>query len=532
MQEEKRERSSLRRSIRNQLPSNAAGLVHSSPVDNLLTRVDRRQNKQTRDDLEQMLLATLKKIRSDIRGSVFDIPTLPATLNGNDRSAVREYAAEFIWHLRQKGWRQEDIEQIPDDLRQTNASLSSYLTHCAIRQERDYTGIIFIPGLDIEVSPQTILASKTTLYPAGKLSANVTSHLPFMSQEFKVELSYYLHHCDAVGFEVTAFTKDHADKKIINKATAFIGELSHIEPKQTLTLPQFHNTFRRFIWENNTNNLSMRTNFSHNTYTVNERILEPLIKFHQASYASGMPPIVERLSNATRFFHRANSPGPQTDEVVNSIIAIEAAVSGGYSKQNEIIETAMNIVGVYTSRRSRIKRIYERLYHVRNEIVHSGNADSVSTDEIDSVLSTVRHQLRFLIHTMSHSIAEYGVTTLEDLERSVQHKRSDQFAKNAIQLYQDGISVGTPHRFKGKILDVHGTPVFETNGVLYIEPDYPSMKFWVTLRDIQLISGPVYGNEELELRATIAGNNIRIGNMNSISLLMEKPVEYIRDGYT
>lgn len=531
MQKEKRQRSSLRKNIKGQLPSNAVGLIHSTPVDELLTRIDRKQNKQTRNQLKQLLLADLKQIRSNVRNSTFNISKSTTILSGNDRAAIKEYVAEFVWHLQQRGWRQKDIEEIPEDLRDINDSPSSYLSDCAIREEHRYTGIVFIPGLNIGVSPRTLLASKTTLYPAGELSANVVPHLSSVGNKFATDLTYYLHHCGAVGFEVTAFTKDHADSKIIDRITAFIGELSHFRPKRSLTLPQFYGTLRRFVWRNNSRSIRLKTQFTHNIYSLNERIFESLAKFHEASYGLDTLPLVERLSNATRFFHRANSPGPQTDEVVNSIITIEAAVSRGYSKQNEIIGAAMEIAGVYPNRRDRVRRSYELLYQVRNEIVHSGSAGSVSTAEIDSALNTVRYQLRVLIQSISHYIAENGITTLNELERYVKYDRTDQFVNNAIQLYEDGISVETPHRFEGEILNESEISVFEVKGVLYIEPNYPSMQFYVTLRDIQFVGEPVQSDEELKLRTTIAGNDVKIDHMNPASLLTGIPVEYVRDGY-
>jgi hypothetical protein len=275
MSKEKKERSSLRKNIESQLPSSATGIMNSPPVDDLLTRVDRRLNGQKRDQLKGDILDALENIRSNVRSPNFDVSQSVTILNGNSKSKVRKYAAEFVWRLRESGWRQEDIEEVPDDLRNTNASLSSCLVHYAVREEDEYTGIVFIPGLRIGVSPRTILASKTTLYPEGELSANVVPHLSPMRTEFKRELTYYLHHCNAVGFEVTAFTKDHADEKVIDRATDFISELSNFEPKRALSLPQFHSTFRRFVKKKNTRSMKLRTKFSHNTYTLHEETAEP-----------------------------------------------------------------------------------------------------------------------------------------------------------------------------------------------------------------------------------------------------------------
>jgi len=525
-------RSSLRQSLKAQMPPDAVGVLNSPTGVDFLSKIDAKVDNGQRDRVKTDVLDALEKLRLTIRDPNFDVSKSAAILNGTDETAVREYAAEFVWQLRENGWIQEDIEEIPDEMDDVGTSLSSYIVYHAIKEKEKYTAIVFVPGLNIEVSPQTIRASETTLYPAGPLSANVVPHLAPLISEFKVELTYHLHHSDAIGFEVTTFTRNHADKKAVDRTTEFISELSSINPERTLSLPQHYNTFQKFIKRKNHKKVRFKTEFSYEQYNLYDGIIDNVAEFQKATHGSSMTLMTGRLLNATRFFRRANSPGPQIDGVINSVIAIEAAVSRGYTNQKEITELAMDIAGTYPSARERVKSSYKLLYQVRNEAVHSGNTDSVSVAAVDSALSTVNSQLIAILQRIAQLIAETNISTLDELEQRVRGQKRGQFASNAAQLRRDGIDTGTPYRFNGKLVKEDGRVAYNVNGVLYIQPDYPEMQFHIALRDVRPTNAPVDSREDLELRTSINHTDIGISGMNSMHLMFSGSMKRVKDSYT
>ncbi|MGQ5518027.1 hypothetical protein [Halococcus saccharolyticus] len=528
---EENQRARLRSKTENAIGGKSSQIIHAQYTADFIRRAVARRNVQAREITSRHLSSVISDLNDNLYNSNFDPTQTSAIISSNNRQRVRDYAADFAWHLICKGWNQDDMDNLGRRMRNTSKNISDYVANLATQSRNRYRYLIFIPNIKLDPPKRRLLDNgNATLYPSDYLQIdNLYKNSQLSSQE-RDSISEILRENSCIGLSVTAYARREAAQIAINRTHEVLDVCSYVHQQSDLRLPEYTGPFKRIRWNLNSKSPPLREMSYKSNYPaiLDETRATTADQVYQVAITNGELPA--RLSRALRLFRRSNQSGPTVASVIDQVACLETLVSQGESNRNHVIDSAITLAGITEEDQHRITSNINILYDKRNAALHSGETKIDTPEVIERAQKSLQNILSAIIGRISEYIDHNPKSDMDSFLDYVDKEIKHRYKVVSWKLYRDTLVIDRNYRLEGEFVNDSGQRIADVQGSFRVENPDQHFVFECDYRLRNRSSNSVSSRERVWLNARVKGKDLVLGPVSGAHSMFSETSRFsVRD---